>query len=133
MQFWIYLLVTAGVTYLVRMLPLVLVKGKIRNRFVLSFLHYIPYAVLSVMTIPAIFYATQEPASAAGQVAAAIRGQDRQLGERPSSLPGTRRLWGPFPGEASWAPGAPGHLGYLTRGSLESDPACAREAAAKSQ
>ena len=57
-QFWIYLLVTAGVTYLVRMVPLVLMKGRITNRFVLSFLHYIPYAVLSVMTIPAIFSAT---------------------------------------------------------------------------
>ena len=64
MRFWLYLLVTAGVTYLVRALPLVLVKGKIRNRFVLSFLHYIPYAVLSVMTIPAIFYAAGEPVSA---------------------------------------------------------------------
>lgn len=63
-NFWIYLLVTAGVTYLVRAVPLVLVKGKIRSRFVLSFLHYIPYAVLSVMTIPAIFYATDEPVSA---------------------------------------------------------------------
>lgn len=63
-KFWLYLLVTAGVTYLVRMVPLVLVKGKIRNRFVLSFLHYVPYAVLSVMTIPAIFYATGEPVSA---------------------------------------------------------------------
>ena len=59
-QFWLYLLVTAGTTYLVRMVPLVLMKGKITNRFILSFLHYIPYAVLSVMTIPAIFYATGE-------------------------------------------------------------------------
>ena len=72
MQFWIYLLVTAGVTYLVRMLPLVLMKGKIRNRFVLSFLHYIPYAVLSVMTIPAIFYATEDPISAAAGFAVAL-------------------------------------------------------------
>lgn len=69
--FWLYLLVTAGVTYLVRMVPLVLMKGKITNRFVLSFLHYIPYAVLSVMTIPAIFYATGEilPAAAGFVVA----------------------------------------------------------------
>lgn len=73
MKFWIYLLVTAGVTYLVRAVPLILVKGKITNRFVLSFLHYIPYAVLSVMTIPAIFYATEEPASAiAGFVVAVL-------------------------------------------------------------
>ena len=57
-SFFVYLAVMAGVTYLVRMLPLVLVKGKIRNPFLLSFLHYIPYAVLSVMTIPAIFYST---------------------------------------------------------------------------
>ena len=65
LQFFIYLAVTAGVTYLVRALPLVLVKGKIKNRFVLSFLHYIPYAVLSVMTVPAIFYTTGERLSAA--------------------------------------------------------------------
>lgn len=72
MEFWIYLLVTAGVTYLVRAVPLVLVKGKIQNRFVLSFLHYIPYAVLSVMTIPSIFYATEDPFSAAAGFAVAF-------------------------------------------------------------
>ena len=72
MEFWIYLLVTAGVTYLVRMVPLVLVKGKIKNRFVLSFLQYIPYAVLSVMTIPAIFYATENPLSACAGFAVAV-------------------------------------------------------------
>ena len=63
-NFLIYLLVMAGITYLVRMLPLVLVKEKIKNRFILSFLHYIPYAVLSVMTIPAIFKSTASPISA---------------------------------------------------------------------
>ncbi len=62
--FFLYLLVAAGVTYLIRMLPLVLVKQKITNRFILSFLYYIPYAVLSVMTIPAIFYATGSKLSA---------------------------------------------------------------------
>ena len=72
-SFWLYLAVTAGVTYLVRALPLVLVKGKIQNRFVLSFLHYMPYAVLSVMTVPAIFYATGDHASAiAGFVVAML-------------------------------------------------------------
>ena len=73
MNFAVYLLVTAGVTYLVRMVPMVALKKKIRNRFVLSFLHYIPYAVLSVMTVPAIFYATEEPfGAAAGFVVALI-------------------------------------------------------------
>ena len=73
MNFYIYLLVTAGTTYLVRMLPLVLMKGKIRSRFLLSFLHYIPYAVLSVMTVPAIFSATGDlRTAAAGFIVALI-------------------------------------------------------------
>ena len=59
-----YLLVMAGVTYLIRMIPLVLVKKKIKNKFILSFLYYIPYAVLSVMTFPAIFYSTSSVVSA---------------------------------------------------------------------
>ncbi|MBQ8525927.1 MAG: AzlD domain-containing protein [Clostridia bacterium] len=63
-NFAVYLLVMAGVTYLIRMLPMVLIKKKIRNRYVLSFLYYIPYAVLSVMTIPAIFYSTSDVISA---------------------------------------------------------------------
>jgi branched-subunit amino acid transport protein len=73
-HFWLYLLVTAGTTYLVRMLPLVLMRRKITNRFVLSFLHYIPYAVLSVMTIPAIFFATGQvlPAAVGFVVAVAL-------------------------------------------------------------
>ncbi len=57
-SFAVYLIAMAGITYLIRMLPLVLVKKKIKNKFILSFLYYIPYAVLSVMTIPAIFYST---------------------------------------------------------------------------
>ncbi len=57
-SFWIYLAVMAGVTYLIRMLPLILIKNEIKNRFILSFLHYMPYAVLAVMTIPAIFSST---------------------------------------------------------------------------
>ncbi len=64
LPFLVYLMAMAGVTYLIRMVPLVLVRGKIKNRFVLSFLYYIPYAVLSVMTVPAIFYATDSPISA---------------------------------------------------------------------
>ena len=70
--FFLYLLVMAGVTYLIRMLPLVLVRGKITNRYLLSFLHYIPYAVLSAMTVPACFYATQSVWSAAAGTGAAL-------------------------------------------------------------
>ena len=63
-NFWIYLLTMAGITYLIRMLPMVLIKKKIKNKFILSFLYYIPYTVLSVMTIPAIFYSTSNILSA---------------------------------------------------------------------
>ena len=71
-RFFVYLLVMAGVTYLVRAIPMVLIKKKIKNRFVLSFLHYIPYTVLSAMTVPAIFYATDSPVTAAVGFAVAI-------------------------------------------------------------
>lgn len=72
-NFWIYLLVAAGITYLIRMIPLVLIKKKIKNKYILSFLYYIPYTVLSVMTIPAIFYATSSKISAlAGFLAAVV-------------------------------------------------------------
>ena len=68
-----YLAVMAGVTYLIRMLPLVLIKKKLKNRFLKSFLYYIPYAVLSVMTVPAIFTSTGSVVSAtAGFVTAVI-------------------------------------------------------------
>lgn len=63
-KFFVYLLVMAGVTYLVRMIPMVLIKEKIKNKFILSFLHYIPYTVLSAMTVPACFYATGSTLSA---------------------------------------------------------------------
>ena len=67
-----YLLVMALVTYAVRAIPLVLVKKKIQNTFILSFLHYMPYAVLSVMTVPAVFTATGSVISAAVGVAVAL-------------------------------------------------------------
>ena len=71
-MFFVYLLVMAGVTYLVRMLPLVLIKKKIQNRFLISFLYYMPYAVLAVMTVPAMFYATGSVISALAGFAVAV-------------------------------------------------------------
>lgn len=65
--------VMAVVTYLVRMLPLLLIKKKIENRFLQSFLHYIPFAVLAAMVIPDIFYSTANVWSAlAGLLTAVI-------------------------------------------------------------
>lgn len=63
-KFFLYLIVMAGVTYLIRAIPMVLIKEKIKNKFMLSFLHYVPYTVLAAMTVPACFYATQSPVSA---------------------------------------------------------------------
>ena len=57
-DFWIYLIILSGSTYLIRALPLALIQKKIKNRYVRSFLDYIPYAVLSAMTFPAAIYAT---------------------------------------------------------------------------
>ena len=54
----IYIAVMAVVTYIIRMVPFTFFRRKIKSRFVRSFLKYIPYAVLSAMTIPAIFYST---------------------------------------------------------------------------
>lgn len=71
-SFLLYLLCMAGVTYLVRMLPIVLCKKKIKNRFLLSFLYYIPIAVLSAMTLPAILYSTDHLISAVVGFAVAV-------------------------------------------------------------
>ncbi len=72
-SFFIYLILMAGTTYLVRAIPFVAIKKKIENPFIRSFLYYIPYAVLTAMTIPAIFTATASVISAAiGLVTAVI-------------------------------------------------------------
>lgn len=63
-MYWIYLAILSGSTYLIRVIPFVAIKDKINNRFVKSFLYYIPYAVLTAMTIPAIIYSTNSIASA---------------------------------------------------------------------
>ena len=55
---YLYILVMAGVTYLIRLLPLTLIKKEIKNVYIKSFLYYVPYVTLSVMTFPAILHAT---------------------------------------------------------------------------
>lgn len=56
---YVYILVMALTTYLIRALPLILLKKPIKNRFLRSFLYYVPTACLTVMTFPAILYATE--------------------------------------------------------------------------
>lgn len=68
----VYIAVMAGVTYLIRMIPFTFFRKKISSRFFRSFLYYIPYAVLSAMTIPAIFYTTDNIYTAIAGTAAAV-------------------------------------------------------------
>ncbi len=65
MTMFLYIAVMAGVTYLIRMIPFTLFRKKIKSRFIQSVLYYIPYAVLSAMTFPAIFYSTNNTDTAA--------------------------------------------------------------------
>ncbi len=60
---YIYILVMAVVTYLIRVLPLTLIRKEIKSPFIRSFLYYVPYVTLAVMTFPAILEATGSPVS----------------------------------------------------------------------
>ena len=60
---YVYIAIMAIVTYLIRVLPLTLVRREIKNVYVRSFLYYVPYVTLSVMTFPAIITATANPLS----------------------------------------------------------------------
>ncbi len=72
MSIVIYIAVMAGMTYLIRVIPFGFFRRKITSRFLRSFLSYIPYAVLSAMTIPAIFYSTGSVPTAAIGTAVAL-------------------------------------------------------------
>ena len=59
----VYILVASAVTLAIKILPLTLIRGEIKNVTIRSFLHYVPYVTLAVMTFPAIIYATQSQIS----------------------------------------------------------------------
>lgn len=70
--FFSYLIVMAGVTYLIRAVPFAMFRKEIKNKYVKSFLQYVPFAVLSAMTIPDIFFATDMLVSAVVALAVAV-------------------------------------------------------------
>lgn len=72
MNIWLYILVSAGVSYLIRVTPLALIRREITNRTLRSFLFYVPYVTLAVMTFPAITEATQSPLAGALALAVGI-------------------------------------------------------------
>lgn len=69
---YIYIFAMAAVTFLIRVLPLTLIRREIKNKTIRSFLYYVPYVTLAVMTFPSIVSATQEPIAALLAFAAAI-------------------------------------------------------------
>ena len=70
LYFALALLMTGGITYLIRLLPILFVRKRIKNRFFKSFLYYVPYAVLATLAFPDILYCAENPAS--GLTAAAV-------------------------------------------------------------
>lgn len=75
MNIYLYIITMALVTYLIRVLPLTVFKKKITNKFLLSFLYYVPYSCLTAMTIPAIFSSTSSLISAVcGFITAVVLG-----------------------------------------------------------
>lgn len=72
MSLVIYIAVMAGVTYLIRVIPFAAFRKQIKSEFFRSFLYYVPYAVLTAMTVPAIFYSTGSILTAAVGTAVAV-------------------------------------------------------------
>ncbi|MBE6853493.1 MAG: AzlD domain-containing protein [Ruminococcus sp.] len=73
MRLFLMIAVMAVVTYLIRMIPFTFFSKKIKSKFFKSFLYYMPYAVLSAMTMPAIFYSTGDMTTAVvGTVVAVV-------------------------------------------------------------
>ena len=83
---YIYIAVMALCTFAVRVLPLTLIRKEITNRTVRSFLYYVPYVTLAVMTFPAITTATQSPAAGAAAMVVGILCAWFGLGLLPVSL-----------------------------------------------
>ena len=83
---YLYILVVAGVTYLIRVLPLTLIRREIKNTFLRSFLYYVPYVTLAAMTFPAILHATDSIWS--GLAALAVGGAGGLVQREP--VPGGR-------------------------------------------
>ena len=71
-KIYLYIAVCAGVSFLIRELPLTLIRRPIRNRFLRPFLFYVPYVTLAVMTFPAILNATQSPIAGAAALVVGI-------------------------------------------------------------
>ena len=86
MNNYIYIAVMFAVSYTIRILPLTLIRKPIKNQFIQSFLYYVPYVTLAVMTFPAITTATDSPIAGACAMVAGIAGAWLGLGLLPVSM-----------------------------------------------
>ncbi|MBR4965600.1 MAG: AzlD domain-containing protein [Lachnospiraceae bacterium] len=86
LKYLIYLAVMVGVTYLIRVLPYVFIRGEVKSKFFKSFLAYVPYTVLAAMTFPVILDATGNPISAAAGFLVAVVAAFCNLGLLPVAL-----------------------------------------------
>lgn len=86
MKTYLYIAVMALTTYAIRVLPLTLIRKPIRSPFLRSFLYYVPYVTLAVMTFPAITTATQSPAAGAAAMVVGMLCAWCGLGLLPVSL-----------------------------------------------
>ena len=86
MKIYAYIFVMALTTYLIRVLPLTLIRKPIENRFLRSFLYYVPYVTLAVMTFPSIITVTQSPIAGAAAMVVGILCAWCGLGLLPVSL-----------------------------------------------
>lgn len=71
-RIYLYIFIMAAVTFLIRVLPLTLIRGRIKSRFIRSILYYVPYVTLAVMTFPAIVQATNSPIAGVAALVAGI-------------------------------------------------------------
>lgn len=86
MKIYLYIAVMALTTYAIRVLPLTLIRKPIQSTFLRSFLYYVPYVTLSVMTFPAILDATSSPIAGAAAMLAGILAAWFGMGLLPVSL-----------------------------------------------
>lgn len=86
LKYFVYLFVMVGVTYLIRVLPYVFIRGEVKSKFFKSFLAYVPYTVLAAMTFPVILDATGNQVSAAIGFVVAVLAAFFKLGLLPVAL-----------------------------------------------
>lgn len=90
---WLAVAVMFVVTYALRALPLLLVRGELHNRRLRTFLEFTPYAVLTAMTLPAVIHATANWYSGAAGIAAAVLLAWRGMSLMPVAMGAAATVW----------------------------------------